>query len=262
LKNARPSAKARSRGPGGYLGFGLPVARDSSDVIGSLSNGRPIRELVHKHTVSLLSDSITTISVASQGASGVVNWVLGTNNGIGAHPNMQMSFSLDGVAIYLAGVAQVNIPLPGKATLLAMYDVYRIDSVEVTMYIGGLAVTDDLSVVKAAVQPLFLMATDTDDAQDTGRDSLLQYSTCQIIQPVTGKPIYVKIKPAAQIMMTHLPVTSGLGRVFSPELNMASTSTPHYGLKLCAGLGKTDDIDNQFAITFAYKFNLTCKSTR
>lgn len=261
LKNARPysrATKARSRGPGGYLGFGLPVGNSASDIIASSSGTRPIRELVHKHVVNMLSDSTSLMYIEST-ASGTAQFV---GTGFGSSPNISMSFSLDGATIYFGGASPMLCPLPGKATLTAMYDVYKLDAVEVFMFIGSNAIENDLGAGLAAIQPMILFAPDTDDANNTTRDDLLQYSTAQLVQPTLGKPLYINVKPAAQINMTHLPGTSGLGRVFSPELNMASTSTPHYGLKLNCGLMKSIAVESHCQIGFAFKFHLTCKSTR
>jgi len=248
-------------GAGGGGLFGGGGAQAVAPGMAALMRRRPGRSLLkeasHKHVITMLSDTSFPISITSN-ADGQPSFVAAGQSSA----NLSMEFSLDGAQIAIGGTNAVFCPLPGKATLVAMYDVYQIDSVDIRMFTANNATENDPQSGTPPIQPLFVVAPDTDDSANTTREDLLQYSTAQVVQPGTGNPLAISIKPAAAVQMYASLVSAGYGRVFSPELDMGNSNVPHYGVKMCCDVLRVPTAQVHAWVNFQIVYHLTCKSTR
>jgi len=246
-------------GGGGGLFGGQPVAQNMGALVGSaVTRSGLLKEANHRHVINILSDSTAQLTIDAT-AGGVAQF---NTSLVPASPNLSMQFSLDGVTLFLGGIQAFTCALPGKSTLVGMYDTYQIQKIDVIMYVSGMATENDPGAGILAVQPIIVYAPDSDDASSTNRDDLLQYSTASIVQPTTAKPLAVTIKPAASVQMYASLVSTGYGRVFSPDLNVSSSNIPHYGLKMCADLMRSTAAGTHAQITFMFRYHLLMKATR
>lgn len=225
----------------------------------------PTRELRHKHVLNLLSSQPANWIGLRTDASGLCEWI-SQNGAVG--PSLSFMFSLSKTIIYVQGGPAVEIPTPGVDTLLAMYDSYQIDKIDIEMYVGQMVTQDSQSGGgNVLFQPIILMSPDTEDSAVTSLDQLLQYSTTTVVQPLTGKPVSISIKPSCSSSFNADPNavgTAGVGRKFSPTLAIATPSVAHYGLKMASDMGRarTGGVNLEGVVTFRIRLHTTMIGTR
>ena len=244
-------------------------------VVGRLSGvkSRVIREMQHKHVIKNQTSSHMRILIQTTDA-GLSQWYGTASGGFAASgASLSMSFSLSGIQIFMAGTAFPVIATPGIQQYTGLYDEYRIDRVKVTMYVGNDASFGSVvnqggfTVAPIPTTPVFLAAIDSDDANNTTTDELLQFSTVQQIQPTPGKPAEFMIKPCAQQQFLQNAIGGvNYGRVYSPNLDMGNTGTAHYGLKINPltgfAFGPAGTVAQQQLAQFVFTYYVTMKGTR
>lgn len=221
-------------------------------------------ELKHKHILNILSSEPTYGMGIQTSSTGQCQWSTSAGN-IGT--SLSFIFSLNQVRILVDGGVAVQIPVPGIAALLAMYDSYRIDQIDMEMYVGSMNCQDaSLSGSQAQFQPIILMSPDTEDAANTPLNDLLQYSTTVVVQPTNGKPATMSIKPAAIVGYNADPggAVAGFGRKFSPTLAIATPDVGHFGIKMCSDMARTTNgsLRHYGNVTFRFRYHVTMMGTR
>jgi len=221
----------------------------------------------HKHSVQMLNETDSYPIRLESRTDGVALWNV---NGVSG-TSLSASFSLNGVTMYINGVQQGEIPMPGRQTYKDMYDTYRIDRVEIELYVGADVTLDTTSnaTVVSRFQPIILYAEDSEDAVNTPMNELLQYGNTQVVQPLPGKPCKFAIRPCAAMIASQVSAgivaATGYSRKFSPELNITSADVQHYGFKMCSNMGQTGTVGStvsRMPVTFKFKYFMTMMDTR
>jgi len=221
----------------------------------------------HKHVVTMVNTP-TYQAFLQTTAAGATQWNVNTQTGA----SLAFSFSLNGANLYVDGGDCGQIPTPGRQTYRDMYDTYRIDLVEIEMYVGAANIThgeDPAATVMAAFQPVILYAEDSEDANTTPLQEILQFGNLVTVQPVPGKPVKFTIKPAAAAFVGQGPagavVATGFTRKFSPDLSINTPDVIHFGAKMNCEMGGTRTVGSAKAVmpvSFKIKYYLTMSDTR
>lgn len=169
-------------------------------------------------TVSTLNGSIGAISMNSNSG-----WAAQAVN------DLEFSFSLSQVIMYLGGVSWQTLTVPGYAEIANLYDFYRLEEVKVSFFFGS----NYSSVTVAQQLPNLIIAEDYDDAAAISLGNILQYRNKKIItvgnlRNETGYNVVLRPKIALQVFNG---ITSGYAEG-SPWINTTNTSVPYYGLKM------------------------------
>ena len=200
--------------------------------------------LVHKHVVTCSTSDFTQLSLTIP-ASGV-----GLFNMYGSSSaNLQLSFALAGMTVYIGGAAVTVIPLPNVTELKALYDSYVIEKIEVNLWSGntvsqvGVVRPDadfDLGYVDYTMAPMCLIGhvVDMDDAANTSITQLQQYSQYKCTQLGLGKPINHSFTPCCNDTLSN---ATGYGRSTKQIINTANDNVQHFGLKLAVDAFKTSN---------------------
>jgi len=231
------------------------------------SRGMVSGAFAHKHVVTMVN-SPTYFARIESTPSGSAQWNVNGQQG----ESLSASFALNGANLYINGGNCGQIPTPGRQTYKDMYDTYRLDMIEVELWCGAATETsgnDAFTAVLAAFQPIILFAEDSEDANNTSLQEILQFGNVNTVQPVPGKPIKFMIKPfAAQFVGqgdAGAVAATGFTRKASPELSINSPDTIHFGFKMCCSMGKTLTAGVTKAVMpveFKFKYYMTMMDTR
>jgi len=149
----------------------------------------------------------------------------------------QISSSAGGEVIYTQSFKLSD--LPGSGSLVAVFDQYKIDAIEVwlipnTNTTGNSAGFDGFTVSSVI---------DYDDDSTSGVTSatLQQYQNCVMTSRFEG--VYRKWRPHAQSsLLNNSNALVGSGNVTSPWIDCAQPSIKHYGIKLVFNATATTSI--------------------
>lgn len=227
--------------------------------------------LVHHH-VSSLSTSTTGPLTILNPTSGVAVFQYASTQSA----NMQLSFRLDGMSLFLGGVFVALFPLPNVAEYQALYDSYMIEKIEVSVWSSG-TVAQVGNVKQAAnptgstaepigyaTQPLPLIGytVDMDDFENTTFTQLQQYSTFKCKQLGGGEPIRCSFTPTCR---DTLSTDAGFGRSARQVINTANAAVNHFGLKMAVDGFKCTNLSENSLCTFLSvqaKYSLRMIATR
>lgn len=176
------------------------------------------------HTIS-----VTGSQTATQGGFG--------NGGV---YDLQFSFTLNAVRVYLGGVFWASLFLPNVAEFSGLYDQYRIDWVDFEI---GFTCNDAESVSgNNAYLPFLTVAKDYDDCNTASTTDLNQYNNCKMIQlgNSKAKPFdMIRVKPRCLTSIKVSPdsgsstysISPMLGKE-NPWLDTTNTNVEHMGIKM------------------------------
>lgn len=224
--------------------------------------------LVHKHVITL-STSTTEALIIKTPIGGVAQFSNFTSNSA----NMQLSFTLAGMVLHLAGIAVATYPLPNVAELKALYDSYVIEKVDVSLWSGATqaqtgSVPDVSSGLTGSVyyqyvpMPMIGYTVDMDDAANTSQTSLQQYSQYKCVQLGQSRPIRISVVPCVNDTLSN---GTGYGRGAYQVINSANDTVQHFGIKMCVdGFKAEQQGPNEINCLFCIqaKYHLRMISTR
>jgi len=228
-------------------------------------------QLVHKHVVTCSSSTTGALTILNP-TGGVAVFQYGATQSA----NMALAFQLNAVAMYMGGVFVAGFPLPNVTELVALYDTYVIEKVEVSIWssstvaqVGNVKQDNNPTgstapPINYATQPLPLIGwtVDMDDSSNTSFTDLQQYSSFKCKQLGQGIPIRQTIYPCAR---DDLAGATGQGRVYGVPINCSSSAVNHYGLKLCVDGFKAANLAENALCTFLSiqtKYHLKMIATR
>ena len=250
------SARRRARGSRPYK-WGYKMGRQ-------LNYG-----LAHRHVVTCSTSTAQAITVTVP-SSGVALF----NTGGLASPNMQIIFTLGNMVINLGGTSILVVPLPNAAELVALYDQYTIEKVDLSIWcgntnsqIGVLPVDADGTIDNYANQPMPLIgwAPDMDDAANTSITDLQQYSNYKCKQLGQSVPIKTSVVPCVQDTIYRPGATSAYSRGSKQAINCSYQDVPHYGIKLCVDGFKCQNVVTNALncfLSIQAKYHLKMECTR
>ena len=143
-----------------------------------------------------LQSIITLLEAFPQGNSLAYDEYLGFSTAV---KDLQFSFQLSGVTVYLAGVTWLQLGMPNYTELTALYDQYRIDWVECEFYFSNNYST--VNVPERAL-PIVYLAKDYDDVASATVQALQQYDSCQTWQTGHQQPRgkhVIRVRPNVDI---------------------------------------------------------------
>lgn len=157
-----------------------------------------------------------------------------------------LSTTLNSVSFNLNGTLR-TLTFTGASTFQGLYDFYRIDRVEILMYVGATWVADGTTSLAQSNHgaadfstPVFVYAVDSNDSNSISQSQLLSYSNVQMKQCAVNSPIQMSYKPAAESQLGNVTNVQGTGPVFSPKIGTNTPSVPHFGVKMIPmGLSST-----------------------
>jgi len=151
-----------------------------------------------------------------------------------------------GSASITCGTHTGDYPFPGASVFEDLYDFFRIDRVEIIMYVGSTWVgtiteeTTPTNIIDTAT-PVIAFAVDSNDGDAVTQDQLLSYANVQMKQAAVNSPIQMSYKPAANADLGNAVNIAGTGPVFSPRIATATPSVQHFGVKMVPlGLSATN----------------------
>jgi len=172
-----------------------------------------------------------------------------------------MGFSLSKLYVQVGtGTAQTaNLTY---TDLTALYDMYRIDAIEIQIIWTN---TSDTTANNTYVAPLVQYANDWDDVvAPTGVNVLTQYSDFKLFQFGTGNGgnrLRLKFRPRINETVSTVSSLGTTGNVIRPSefINTANPDVMHTGFKMWWDVAnqQTNQSDDSFHIYV--KYHLTCK---
>jgi hypothetical protein len=144
--------------------------------------------------------------------------------------DLEFTFSLQQVAVYLGGVFFANIAVPNYTELSALFNSFRIDSVEMTMYFSN----NNSSVNSPATGlPLMNVVFDPTGTAACTLVQAQQYGNNKVVQLGNGADMPPKFmfKPLPSGAVYDTAILSGYGAQPS-WINTTNPDVPHYGVKV------------------------------
>jgi len=138
-------------------------------------------------------------------------------------------------ATIICGTSTLDFTFPGAGVFQDLYDFWRIDRVEIIVYVGSTWMGDvdnNQGGVIDVATPVIAFAVDSNDADAVTQDQLLSYANVQMKQAAVNAPIQLSYKPAANADLGNAVNIAGTGPVFSPRIATATPSVQHFGVKM------------------------------
>lgn len=202
------------------------------------------------------SDAISVNSLASIGLG-----VAGVNSG---NFDLQFSFSLQKVQMYIAGATWYNWDMPNYTDFTALYDKYRIDWIDVMMTFNSNTSTPAGGGV--TTMPKVFVAEDNDDVAASNLAVIQQYDNVKIFQFGAGDGVMktFRIHPKAQEMVYYTAALTGYQPSSSKKfIDSQYPNVPMYGLKAVIDpIVYTAATQPLGYISLSFKYHITCESTK
>lgn len=226
-------------------------------------------ERAHRHVVTLATSTAglqfsPKLAIYSD-ANGTPSFYNPGVTGGPSSPNLSMSFSLDEMQIFIGGTLANTVLVPNSPELQVLYDTYQIEKVDVAVYFGNTEslASGDSQLGAQWIMPLIGYAPDTDDAGNTSITQLQQYSTYKVHQTVA--PLRCSIVPCARgaVQGSALSSTaSGYTRLQRQDIDIASPSAPHFGLKMCVDNLRANPNGINTLVSIQARMHFLMKATR
>lgn len=246
---------------------------------------RPIsmKGTVHKFT------RVTATNVRLNNAGVTTNyWAINnrSTNGIsygGTTPNVfgnQISFYFDLLTAHMdmytdagAPVAQITYNVPSIAEIVALYEEFRIDWIQIDCFASSEnAFRAGSQTDQSSYSPVLYYIKDYNDADSTSLTQMMQHEDVMMWQPGVGNgSTYhrrIRVKPKANFTVANVAMM-GTGTAKVPGLSWMTTedsqTIPHYGVKLaCNQFFPTGDALNTPALYLGFNFtyHLSCRNVK
>lgn len=191
-----------------------------------------------------------------------MNFQLNDAGGWGFNPgfgnDLEFSFSLKQVILYLGGVSTSTILVPNSTEFANLFQEYKLDSVDMTMFYTA---NSNLTTSTVAL-PLLNIAFDPNDVNAVGLAAIQQYSGVRQIQLGNGADSTKSFtyRPRAAVQLFENAVTSGYMSERSGWINTAYTDIPHYGVKIVYDPGFSPGVSTSIGyVQFYFKLNFSLK---
>jgi hypothetical protein len=142
----------------------------------------------------------------------------------------ELSFSLNSLFVYLGGTLNATTANPGASDFTALYDSYRLASVEISfMYSGNSA---PLAPAASPQLPILNIIFDPTDTSVISLSSILQYQDLHIVQLGnlrTSNGYVLKCRPTPLITAGGSATAASN---FNPWLNIDTPTVPYFGIKM------------------------------
>lgn len=208
-------------------------------------------EKAHRHVLTC-STSTQEILYIQNTAGGVSNFVTTSRTGA----NMSLTFSLSEVILRIGGLTAITLAPSNFSELVALYDTYQIEKVEISIWSGCTEAAAAVGVATVTC-PLIGHTVDMDDANNTSITALQQYSTYRCDQLGNNRPIRATVVPCAA-----LDITSGVSRGQKQDVNTGFPNAPHYGYKLSVDGFHATDANVPTLLSMQFRLHYLMKSTR
>lgn len=177
----------------------------------------------------------------------------GFTDGVATSNSLQFEFSLSGIQYYLGGAAS-NFQSFNPAELTTLFDMYRIDAVEICVMMNG----DPNTITTAGALPRFYIYNDYDDASSLGNIAQVQQQQgTRVFQPGAIERSFKHwVRPKLLTQTYRTAVTTG----YAPAqkaiwVDCNQDNVPHYGTKIWAtGTGVTGG-----TVTFSCRLYVSLK---
>lgn len=208
-------------------------------------------EKAHRHVLTC-STSTQEIFYIQNSAGGVSNFITTARTGA----NVSVSFSLSEVILRIAGLTAITLAPSNFSELVALYDTYQIEKVELSLW-SGTTEAGAAPGVATVTCPLIGHTVDMDDANNTPITSLQQYSTYRCDQLGNNKPIKATFVPCCA-----MDTTLGVSRGQKQDINTGFPNAPHYGYKLSVDGFHATDANVPTLLSMQFRIHYLMKSTR
>jgi hypothetical protein len=223
-------------------------SKDASQPLAQVSRMRSAPDPVHRFERTTATSALTLTETQGFNASG---------------RDLTLTFALDSTTQWQAGVVLQTTSNPGASDLTALFDLYRIDEVEVTMMFASNVsqVDGDFAL------PTIFVAEDPDSHETTSQSQILQYGNVRTIQLGSNRNqagYTFRIKPR--------PVRVSLNRDGTTNVNTADMSEPWFScddpgaeynaLKFVMYTTGLTGITNLGVVSFIVRYFISCKRTR
>ena len=215
---------------------------------------------IKRTMTQMTSGNIGQITILTD-AAGACQWQLGTQR----NQCIQLGFALQETNVYIGTAIVATIPNPAYLFQTATFQRYRLDRIELSMYVGMNSVMDETPgtnplIVTELANPMVMYVIDSDDSAPVTQDMIMTYGNMNLLQPTVGKPLQCSFRPAA---LNNLANTTGVGvnagTTFSPIISTDYADVNHFGFKAVAtdfsvfpGGGAY-----QCAVNFVVKYHMT-----
>lgn len=186
---------------------------------------------------TVTSNSAGDYLVIGTDAGGVYKYFNGANNAT----NLQVTFSLQQMVVYLGGVAQITSVVPDYAEFTSLFDQWCIEKVELTFIP---TFTNQSIAARSRDYDLqnHVYCIDNDDAGSATALQIQQYANCKYTQlcesAKDGKPrplAVFKPKPAIAVYQTGATFAYGALEGMNNKkmwIDVAYPTAPHYAFKM------------------------------
>ena len=147
--------------------------------------------------------------------------------------DMEVDFSLSNVTYYLGGVVSGGGTVTGNTDFTALFEEWRIDSIEVAIMYGANAIAP--GPVTGPQSPILIIAFDPNDLSATSLSSILQVNGNRIIQiaNIRGESGFVtRFRPRVQAQATTVASGKSLLMPLGQWVSTDAPTTSHLGLKV------------------------------
>lgn len=155
--------------------------------------------------------------------------------------------------------------LPSSGELTALYDHYRLDTVEIRFELTGSGVS--VAPAETPAGPTILIAPDYDDNTAPSSISVIQqYGQMERITLTTARPtLSRRLQPRFTLgAPTSILGVLGPAAISKPDfINTAYPSVPHHGLRFWVSNYNTTSVgDSGMVLMVSFRYHLTMRNTR
>lgn len=165
--------------------------------------------------------------------TGLPVFICGSNSG----QTLQMDFAFDQTRFYIDGTQVMAVVTPAYTELGALFDKFRIDSVEI-FYSNSMSFNGNNGATPSNLLPNIVYVVDTDDANTNTATEIQQYARCRNTQlggvNTTGMQRLAVFRPEPNMNMFTGSSATG-GAASAPKNLWLDCGTPtikHYGFKM------------------------------
>lgn len=177
--------------------------------------------------------------------------------------DLAFAYSLGNLYVYRSGALVTTVLITGGTDFSALFEEWRINSVEVSMMYGANSLAPGPNTGPQG--PIFLAAFDPNDTSVITLGSILQYNSLRVIQManVRGESgAVMKMTPRAQLnataATTGISALAPVGQFFSTD----NVAIQHNGMKLVYDPAGSSYAAVIGTVTFYFKINYSFRGSK
>lgn len=177
--------------------------------------------------------------------------------------DIQMSFCLDTVNVYLGGTLFATYAVPSSSEFVNLYDQYRIDWIDVDITFNS---NNSSTNSPTQSMPKIWFAEDHNDVNGVTLPQIMQYDNVQVWQTGMGVGVMkrIRVKPTTNTLVYYTNVLSAYKKNSNKEwLDTQYASIPYYGVKMYVDpivYTTGTQVIGYISMNFAY--HITCQATK